>query len=107
MLLPHRRHGAGGHTFDDGQGRRFGLQRPEELGDGPVVAFDLDEDALGVVADEPDEVEPGGQTVDEGPEADALDDPLDADPCSHPAAGRRTHPGKGPRASCTSVHRTW
>ena len=113
-LLPHRRHGPGGDPLDDGQRRRLGLQGPEELGHRAVVPLDLDEDAPGVVADEAGEVEPGGEAVDERPEADALNDPLDADPCSHPAAGRGAHPGSGsgstppgPRASCTSVHSTW
>ena len=111
MLLPHRGHRGGRDPLDDRQGRGLRLEHTEELAHPGVVALDLEKDALGVVAHESREVEALGQTEDERPEADALNDPFDADPCSHPAAGgRRRHcglSGAEASASWTSVHSTW
>ena len=64
------------------------MQRVLERADRRGVALDLDEHAVGVVADQPAERQPGGEGVRERPEPDALHDPLDPEPGPDDAHGR-------------------
>ncbi len=64
------------------------MQRVLERADGRLVALDLDEHAVGVVADQPAERQPGGERVGERPEPDALHDALDPEPGPDDGHGR-------------------
>ena len=70
---------ADGDGVDAGEGRSFRAEAGEEVVERGGGAFDFDGDAVCVVADEAGEVFLGGETVDEGAEADALHDAADAD----------------------------
>ena len=59
--------------IDAGEGRGFGAKTREKSVDADGRPFDLDGDAVGVVADGAGELLFGGEAVDEGAEADALD----------------------------------
>ena len=78
---------------DPRQRRRLLLQQDQEPGHRRRVALDLGEHAVGVVADQPGQAEPGGQPVDKRAETDALHDALDADcrpdPPGHPSSVSR------------------
>src|SRR5262245_3715733 len=73
-----RRHLAAGDALDQREGRGLPVERGQEPGRAVALAFDLHDDAGAVVGDGASQTEPRGQSVHEGPEADALDDPLDA-----------------------------
>jgi len=66
-----------GNGVDAGQGRSFGAKTGEKSVDARRRALKFDGDALGVVGDGTGEVFFRGQAVDEGAEADALDDAAD------------------------------
>ena len=65
----------GFEALDDGAGRLVRFEAEEELAEPVGGAFDLEEDALGGIEDPAGEGKLGGEAVDEGPEADALDRP--------------------------------
>jgi hypothetical protein len=81
---PGRRHGHGGDPLDHRQRRRLPLEAGAERLDRDLGALHLHEDAVRVVADQAGEPQPGGQAVDERPEADALHNPLDPQLAPHP-----------------------
>ena len=115
--FPQGGHPVAGQRLDDGQRRRLGVEGVEEGGQcGFVVPLGLDEHPFGVVADQAAQLVAGGEGVDEGPEADALDDARHPDPEPHPPRSLRGHPGSGgrlrmhgqpPTADCTRLHSTW
>ena len=64
--------------------------RPEVL-EGELVAFDLNEDAIAVVAHATGEGETGGQAVDEGAKTNTLDDTDHPDPMTSLGGGQGRH----------------
>ena len=72
--LARRRQRRRGHAVHAGERRRVALERGGERVERPRLALRLDEDALAVVEDEPGEPEAAREAVDEGAEADTLDD---------------------------------
>ena len=88
------------HPLDHGQRWSVGTEPGQEPVDGAGLALDLDEHPAHVVQHVARQAELGGQTVDVGPEADALHRALDPGP--GPLAGGHAH-GGGP----TSPQSTW
>ncbi len=80
-------------TEDPGQRRRVGDQTRRESLDHVGRTLDLDEHALGVVADVPGETQLAGQAVHERSEAHPLDDPDHPDAAPHRGVrrGQRGH----------------
>ena len=88
---------AGVHALDARERRRLGGQAAHERGDDVRLALDLDEHAALVVADQPGDAELVREPVHVGPEADALDRPLD------PQRLRARHSPIRSRRTCQAV----
>ena len=86
------REGCPHQPLDPGKRGSVARQGFDEARDGPAVSLDLDHDAAGIVGDEAGQPEPGGDAVNERPEADSLDDTLDPDPEPHGHARLRVTP---------------